>query len=103
MKSMLQMIERAKDPAELRQLLAEQEVAADDVDAFDEADLQNLYDKGFRTPTLLARADVGALEKPPPLPGALITVILEKFNPAALTAGPGGWPRAVQAGYAGAV
>ena len=78
--------------------LAEQEVAADDVDAFDEADLQNLYDKGFRTPTLLARADVGALEKPPPLPGALSTVILEKFNLAALTAGPGGWPRARQAG-----
>ena len=103
MKSMLQMIERATDPAELRQLLIQEELAADDILNFDEKDLETLYNKGFRTRDALRRADLAMLVAPPPLPRFLAQVILEKFNPAALTAGPGGWPRAAQAGCAGAV
>ena len=101
---MLQMmIERAKDPAELRLLLIQEKLAADDVLNFDEEDLETLYKKGSRTPNSLRRADVAMLQEPPPLPRFLAQVILEKFNSAALTAGPGAWPRAAQAGCAGAV
>lgn len=94
MRFMLQMIRRAKDPAELRQLLIQEGLAADDVLNFDEEDLKTLYNKGFRTPNALRRADVAMLKEPPPLPRFLAQVILEKFNPAALTASPGGWLRA---------
>ena len=100
---MLQMIRKATDPAELRQLLKEQGLAEDDVLAFEDEDLQNLLDKGLRTPGMLFRANVAVLDRPPPLPPILIEALLEKFNPAALTAGSGGWPRAAQAGCAGAV
>ena len=55
---MLQMIEKAKDPAELRQLLAEQGLADDHVISFDDADLQNLLDKGLRMPEVLSIADL---------------------------------------------
>ena len=54
---MLQMIERANYPAELRQLLAEQGLADDHLLGFDDADLQNLLDKGLRTPEMLSLAD----------------------------------------------
>ena len=100
---MLQMIRKARDPAELRQLLKEQGLAEDDILAFEDEDLQHLLDKGFRTPGTLLRVNVAVLERPPPLPLVQIEALLEKFNPAALTAGPGGWPRAAQAGCAGAV
>ena len=103
MDSMLQMVERANNPAELRQLLKEEGLADNLLLGFNDEHLQNLLDKGFRTRGLLNLADVAALEKPPPLLPVLTTALLLKFNPAALTAGPGGWPRAVQAGYAGAV
>ena len=103
MESMLQMIRKARDPAELRQLLKEQGLAEDDILAFEDEDLQHLLDKGLRTPGTLLRATRAVLERPPPLPPIQIEALLEKFNPAALTAGPGGWPRAAQAGCAGAV
>ena len=103
MKNMLQMIRKARNPAELRQLLKEQGLAEDDILAFEDEDLQNLLDKGLRTPGTLLRSNVAVLERPPPLPPIQIQALLEKFNPAALTAGPGGWPRATQARCAGAV
>ena len=91
---MLQMIERAKDPAELRQLLAEQGLSKNLILGFDDKDLQNLLDKGLRTRELLNLADVATLERPPPLLPVLTTALLRKFNPAALAASSGGWPRA---------
>ncbi len=91
---MLQMIRRARTPAELRRLLAEQGLADNHLLGFDDVDLQRLLDKGLRSLELLKLADVAALEEPPPLPPVLVTALLRKFNPAALTAGPGGWPRA---------
>ena len=103
MKCMLQMIEKAETPAELRQLLAEQRLADGIVTAFNDKQLQDLLDKGLVTPAMLAVADVATLERPPPLPPLLAKALVEKFNPAALTTGPGGWPRASQAGCAGAV
>ena len=102
MKSMLQMI-RAKDPAELRVLLAEQGLADAIIDAFDNKQLQILLDKGLVTPATLAMADMVGLKEPPPIPHFLAKALVDKFNPAALTTGPGGCPRAVQAGCAGAV
>ena len=97
---MLQMIEKAKNPAELRQLLKEQGLAEDDILAFEDEDLQHLLDKGLRTPGSLFRADMAGLKEPPPVPHFLAKALVDKFNPAALTAGPGGWLRAAQAGCA---
>ena len=91
MKHMLQMIRRLEDPAELRQLLAEQGLADNLLLGFKDADL---LDKGIRKLELLKLADVAALKQQTPLPPVLITALLRKFNPAALTAGPGGRPRA---------
>ena len=91
---MLQMIEKAENPAELRQLLAEQGLAYGIVAAFNNKQLQELLDKGLVTPAMLAVADVATLERPPPLPPLLAKALVDKFNPPVLTAGPGGWPRA---------
>ena len=90
MKFMLQMITRAKDPAELRQLLTEQGLADGIVAAFDNKQLQILLDKGLVTPAMLAVADMAGLKEPPPIPHFLAKALVDKFNPAALTAGPGG-------------
>ena len=54
---MLQMIEKAENPAELRQLLAEQGLADGIVAAFNNKQLQDLLDKGLVTPAMLAVAD----------------------------------------------
>ncbi len=88
------MIERANNPAELRQLLKEEGLADNLLLGFDDEDLQKLLDKGLRTRGLLNLADVAALERPPALLPILTTALLRKFNPAALTASPGGWLRA---------
>ena len=93
MKFMLQML-RAKDPADLRQLLTEQGLAGGIVATFDDKQLQYLLDKGLVTPAMLAVADMAGLKEPPPIPHFLAKALVEKFNPAALTASSGGWPRA---------
>lgn len=90
----LQMLRRATTWGEMRQLLIQQGLTADDVLAFDSTDVGILYQKGFRTPSMLARADMALLREAPPLPGVLIKAILESCNPGALPAGTGGWPRA---------
>ena len=92
------MIERAKDPSELRQLLAERGLADGKVAAFDDTQLQMLLDKGLVTPAMLELADMAGLGE---LPYYHAKALVDKFNPAALTAGPGGWSRATQAGCAG--
>ena len=102
MTSVLQMIRRADTPAELRQLLKEEELPDDELLAFYDADLQTLLNKGFRTRAMLNLADLAVLQKPPALPAVLTIAFLRKFNPAGLT-GPGGWPRAALAGCARAV
>ena len=82
------MLGRADNPVKMRQLLIQQGLAAEGVLAFDEADLQHLYAKGSRTPSMLARANVALLKETPPLPCVLIIVLLEKCKPNAL-----GWHR----------
>ena len=94
MKSMLQMIERAENPAELRQLLAEQGLAESIVSLFANEELQILLDRGLVAPAMLALADMAGLEKPPPVRHFLAKALVDKFNPAALPASSGGWPRA---------
>ena len=91
---MLQMIERANNPAELRQLLAEQGLADGIVDAFDNKQLQVLLDKGLATPAMLAMADMAGLKEPPPVRHFLAKALVDKFNPAASIASSGGWPGA---------
>ena len=84
MNCMLQEKRRAETPA--GQLLRDEELAADDVLAFNNSGLQHLLDKGLRTPEMLARVTMAGLKKPPPIPHVLAQAILEKFNPDALTA-----------------
>ena len=102
MTSVLQMMRMADTPAELRQLLQEQELADDELLAFKDEDLQILLSKGLRTRAMLKLADLATLKERPALPAVLITALLRKFNPDGLT-GPGGWLRAALAGCAGAV
>ena len=80
----------ADTAAELRQLLSQEGLAADYLNWFKDADLDNLLDKRLCTRDLLAIADEADLTEPPPLPPTLRYTLLAKFNPDALTASTGG-------------
>ena len=75
----------ACNAAEMRQLLAEEQLAQGVLIGFSERDLKVLVDKGLRTPVALCTADVAMLREPPALPEALIRLLLAKFNPDGLT------------------
>ena len=89
--AMLQMIRRAKDPAELRQLLAEQGLADGIAAAFDNEQLQFLLDKGLATPAMLALADMAGLEKATYSPSLLGQSTGGQVQPSY----PHSWPRCV--------
>ena len=86
----MQMLKVADTAAELRQLLSQEGLAADHLNWFEDADLDNLLDKGLCTWALFATADGDDLTEPPPLPPTLRRALLAKFNPDALTASTGG-------------
>ena len=86
----MQMLKVADTAAELRQLLSQEGLAADDLNWFEDADLDSLLEKRRCTWALLATADEAALLEPPPLPPTLRRALLAKFNPDALAASTGG-------------
>ena len=89
-----QLLKVATNAAQLRELLKEGGLPAGQLCGFRDAHLENLLDKGLSTLQLLAKADEAVLIEPPLLPRILRQALLDKFNPAALTASSGGWPRA---------
>ena len=89
-----QVLKVATNAAQLRELLKEGGLPAGQLCGFRDAHLENLLDKGLSTLQLLAKADEAVLIEPPLLPRILRQALLDKFNPAALTASSGGWPRA---------